>query len=249
VLFEKLKQHEQRQHDYLSGIGHQLLTLLASLVGNLDDLHSGLLRDTVEIDDSLKWIVGQAKQCMRMVRNLSYMDKILRQEPFATSEVPMAKICIETKIDFQHLLDDKHLRLNINDRSLDTHLTVHGHIDLLRQVVVNLVDNAIKYSRKQSTIAIHGATWPRGRLLEISNQGLPIPSELRARVFERGFRTDRARTWVPQGTGLGLWLARLILEAHDATITCDEVTERGRRRTRFRVLFPHPEPHRGRRPR
>lgn len=161
----------------------------------------------------------------------------------------MAKICIETKLDFEHQLDEKQLHLEIDDRSLDKHLAVVGHADLLRQAVVNLVDNAIKYSGPRSRIEIRAATWPRGRVLEISNAGLRIPTEVREKIFERGFRTKGARALVPHGTGLGLWLVYKILEAHGASITCDEVEERGRKRTVFRLTFPHPEPVRSRRAR
>ncbi len=249
VLSQKFREREQRQHDYLSSLGHQLITPLGSLVGNLDDLRSGLLSDKAEIDDSLRWVTGQAKQCMRMVRNLSYLDKILRREPFVKREVSLAKICVETKIDFLHLLDEKRMRLVVDDRSLDSHLPVRGHADLLRQVMVNLVDNAIKYSRTKSTIEIRGMTWRHGRILEISNEGLPIPPDVREKIFERDFRTNLARATVPHGTGLGLWLVRRILEAHDATIACDQVEEDGRKRTYFRLTFPHPVPPRGRRTR
>ncbi len=246
-LFEKLKEREQRQQDYVKSLGHQLITPLGSLVGNLDDLRSGLLKDKTDIDDSLRWVIGQTKQCMRMVRNLSYLDKILRQESFRKTDVSIARICIETKLDFQHLLDDKPMRLVIDGRSLDSHLRIRGHEDLLRQVVVNLVDNAIKYSRRFSKIAIHGATWPRGRVLEISSEGLPIPKEARKSIFERGFRTKEAKAVVPHGTGFGLWLVRRILEAHDATFLCDEVAVGGRKRIVFRITFSHPTPQRGRR--
>lgn len=249
VLLQKLRENEQRQLDFLSSLGHQLITPLSSLVGNLDDLRSGLMEDKSEIDDSLRWIIGQAKQCMRMVRNLSYLDKILHREPFLKTDMSMAKICVETKLDFMHLLEEKHMRLEIDTRSLDANLHVRGHADLLRQVIVNLVDNAIKYSRLKSTIEIHGMIWPRGRVLEISNEGLSIPREVRERIFERGFRTDRARALVPHGTGVGLWLVRRILEAHGARIVCDEIEKRGRKRICFRLTFPHPEPPRGRRAR
>ncbi len=246
-LFEKLKEREQRQHDYVKSLGHQLITPLGSLVGNLDDLRSGLLSDKSDVDDSLRWVIGQTKQCMRMVRNFSYLGKILRQEPFRKTEVSIAKLCIETKLDFQHLLDDKPMRMVIDSRSLDTHLQVSGHGDLLRQVMVNLVDNAIKYSRAHSKIEIRGMTWPRGRVLEVSSEGLPIPKDARESIFERGFRTERAKAVVPHGTGFGLWLVRRILESHDAKILCDEVVIKGRKRIVFRITFPHPAPRRGRR--
>lgn len=245
-LLLRLEDEAKFHLDYLSSIGHQIQTPLSSLVETLQNFEKGIVAQT-ELLSRLPWLIGQARVCSRLLRNLSYMDKILRGEPFEMGRVSLAKLAIETKLDFSHLLKAERLKLAIDDKSLDRHLQVWGQKELLRQVLVNLVDNAIKYSAKGSEIRIRGHQWPEGRVLEISNEGFSIPKEDRERIFQRGFRTRRARSMIPHGTGLGLWLVSKIVEAHEARIVCDEVMEKDEKRVVFRITFPHEKRPRGKR--
>jgi two-component system phosphate regulon sensor histidine kinase PhoR len=239
-LFAKLKENAEFHLDYMSSLGHQLLTPLSSLTGNLRNLERGHL-DERRIRERLPYIIGQARVCTRLVRNLSYMDKVLRGEPFHRETVSMARLAIETKLDFLHLLKENRLELHIDDASLNRNLPIHGHREMLRQVIVNLVDNAIKYSLPESTITIRGKYRRReGRVFEITSRGLPIPEQIREEIFKRGFRSNKAKMKVPHGTGLGLWLVRKIVEAHGATINCREIFENEQRYNLFRIIFPHP---------
>ena len=130
----------------------------------------------------------------------------------------------------------------VDDASIDRYIQIQGNREMLRQVFVNLVDNAIKYSLHKTAIVIRAQQWPQGAILEVSNQGLPIPEEVREKIFDRGFRTERAKRLIPHGTGLGLWLVRKILKAHEATIGCHVITEQGQTRNIFRITFPHKLP-------
>jgi PAS domain S-box-containing protein len=238
-LFTRLKKDAELQLDYLSSFSHQLQTPLGSLIETLRNFERGEISQKL-LQQRLPYVIGQAVVCTRLVRNLSYMDKILRGEPFKKERLSFVKLAIETKRDFFHLLDEKHLEIRINDESIERHIQVQGHREMLRQVLVNLVDNAIKYSLPNTTIIIRGRKWPEGNALEIGSQGLSLSAEERERIFERGFRTQTARAIVPHGTGLGLWLARKIVEAHGATIRCLEVLEDGKKRILFRIIFPNP---------
>jgi PAS domain S-box-containing protein len=237
-LFTKLVKDAELQLDYLSSLSHQLLTPLGSLIETLRNFERGEISQRL-LQQRLPYVIGQTVVCTRLVRNLSYMDKILRDEPFNKGRVSFAKLAIETKWEFLHLLEERHLEIRINDESIDRYVPAQGNQEMLRQVLVNLVDNAIKYSLPNTTIIIRGRKWPEGNALEISNQGLPLSAEERERIFERGFRTRGAQAAVPHGTGLGLWLVRKIVEAHGATIRCLEVLEDGKKRNLFRILFPN----------
>ncbi len=239
-LLNELTERQKRQQAYLSSLGHQLITPLASLVGNLEDLKSGLLDERDEIETTMTWVIGQTRQCMRMVQNLSYLDKILRRERLEKQGLSLARICIETRHDFLHQMEAKNLKVHVDGASINQHMeVVLGHPDLLRQVIINLVDNALKYSRPYSAIVISASSDSEGPKLEVSNEGLPVPKKLRKRIFDRGIRTNRARQWVPDGTGLGLWLVKLIVTAHGGSIVCDgERDGRGRRRNVFRLRLP-----------
>ncbi|HSS48568.1 MAG TPA: PAS domain S-box protein, partial [Thermoanaerobaculia bacterium] len=233
-LLARLKADAEFHLDYLTSLGHQLQTPLSSLVETLRNLEKG-----VKSTERLPYVIGQAIVCNRLVRNLSYMDKILRGEPFQKETVSLGKLVMETKYDFLHLLREKKMELVVDQASLERFLVIQGHREMLRQVLVNLVDNAIKYSFSESTIVVVGRKRSDGVALEISNAGFPISEEDRDKIFQRGFRTPRAQALIPYGTGFGLWLVRKIVEAHDATIRCHEVMEGGQKRVLFRIVFPN----------
>jgi PAS domain S-box-containing protein len=238
-LFTRLKQEAEFHLDYLTSLGHQLQTPLSSLIQTLRALEKGV-KSRRDVAERLPYVIGQAVVCTRLVRNLSYMDKILRGEPFERERVSLARLSIETKLDFIHLLREKKMDLIVDDASLDRLLRVQGHQEMLRQVTVNLVDNAIKYSFRETTIQIRARQWPDGPSFEIVSTGLPIPEAERDKIFQRGHRTRKAEALIPHGTGLGLWLVRKIVEAHGATIRFHEINEGGEKRNLFRICFPQP---------
>lgn len=104
------------------------------------------------------------------------------------------------------------------------------------------MDNAIKYSFHRTTIRIRAVPCNGGSRLEVINRGLPVPPNLRDKIFERRYRTDHARAAVPDGTGLGLWLVRKIVEAHNAAIICTGLMEDGEERVLFQITFPAADP-------
>lgn len=246
-LFQRLRANAQFHLNYEMSLAHQLLTPLTSLVENLRNIEQGVI-DGQAVLDRLPYVIGQTLVCMRLVRNLSFMDKILRGEDFRSELVPLFKLAVETKGDFEHLLEERNLRLRIrSDRTL-RRFKFWGHREMLRQVFVNLVDNGIKYSRSGTQILFRAREGSEGLTLEICNRGLRVPEHLRNKIFDRGYRSPQAMAVVPHGTGLGLWLVRKILEAHRCSIRCVEIMEGGRRYTAFRIVLPHSRPVRGRLP-
>ncbi len=237
-LLARLQEEAELQIDYIASIGHQIQAPLGSLLGTLDSMERGALTNA-QLREQLPTVLGQLRASSRLVRNLSYMDMVLRRDPIRFEQVRLRRLINESRQDVATALEAKQLRLEIQERGLRQHLeVVFGHPELLRQVVVNLIDNAIKYSLPHTTIHIRGKRWRAGRGLEITNRGLRISPADRRRIFKRGFRSPQARAVVPHGTGLGLWLVREILSLHRATIYCTEISDNGRERTAFRMVFP-----------
>lgn len=236
-LYKKLEENVRFQLLFMTSVSHQLRSPLGALVEQLINIQEGIA-DSSRFTQRLKYVIGQAKVCALLVANLTYMDKILRGESFEFKRVRLAKLATETKLHFEHLALDKNITIDVDSASLDRNLEVWGHPELLRQVFVNLVDNAIKYSIPGSYIRICGRDNMQGRFLQIVNRGLPIPRQDRDRIFERGFRTQEAEALIPAGTGLGLWLVRKICSAHSADIRCTVILEGGEEHTAFQVFFP-----------
>jgi len=216
-LLRRLKGEAAFNLDYVSSIGHQIQTPLSALVGVLENLERGIY-DARLLRERLFYVLGQARSCVRLVKNLSYMGQILRGGEFERELLSLGKLAIETKLDLQHLLGAKRLRLSIDDQSLDALAPFVGHAELLRQVFFNLFDNAIKYSLNGTAIEVRGKARDSRCFFEVVNDGLRVSSQDRRRVFERGFRSDEAKDLVPYGTGLGLWLVKQIVELHGGEV-------------------------------
>jgi PAS domain S-box-containing protein len=237
-LYSKLDENARFQLLFMTSLSHQLRSPLGALTGHLENFSKGIT-DASRFANHLKYCIGQARVCGHLVTNLTYMDRILRGEPFDFQRTNLTRLAIETKIDYESLADRSGIRLQIEDKEIDRLLPeVWGHDGLLRQVFINLFDNAIKYSTPNSTVWIRGIEGVGTKYLQISNEGFRIPRADRERIFGQGVRLPRAKAWISDGSGLGLWLVRKILDAHDAGIRCTEVYELGKDRTAFQISFP-----------
>ena len=236
-LYKKLEENADFQLLFMTSLSHQLRSPLSALAQHLLNFKERIV-DADRFSKGLEHAIGQTKVCGLLLANLTYMDKLLRDESFYFDRVPVAKLAIETKLNFRHFAAEKEIVLAVDGDSISEHLDVWGHRELLRQTLVNLVDNAIKYSAPGSRICIRGCQGPNGRYLQVSNRGISIPAKYRKDIFERGFRMPTAMALTPDGSGLGLWLVHKILEAHGASIRCTEVLEEGRERTAFQIFFP-----------
>jgi two-component system phosphate regulon sensor histidine kinase PhoR len=106
---------------------------------------------------------------------------------------------------------------------------------LLRQVLMNLISNAIKYTPSDGEIAIRMGQDSRNLRWSIRDSGIGIPQASIARLFEKFYRADNVHTVDTEGTGLGLYLVRLIVERFGGTVACESKEGRG---TTFTVTLP-----------
>ncbi|MBK8251805.1 MAG: GAF domain-containing sensor histidine kinase [Polyangiaceae bacterium] len=237
-LFEKLKNSAVFQQDYLMSLGHQLLTPLVALIHTLRNIEQRVAAGDLAAQ-RFSYALGQTRTCIDMVEGLSFLGRIFKQEPLVKKEVSFARIAILVKLDVKHLLPAKNLTIVVDDASLDQLGPLSADPHVIRQVFVNLIDNAIKYSNPGSAVRIPGKVVSTGALIEVVNQGIVIPPDEAEKIFERGHRTPKAKALVPHGTGLGLWLVRHMLELHGARIDCrSEPLTQGGSRNRFRIFFP-----------
>jgi two-component system phosphate regulon sensor histidine kinase PhoR len=219
-----LKLAEQMRADFVANAGHELKTPLATLVGFIETL-LGAARDDVAARDRFLGIMrGEAGRMARLVDDLLSLSRIELNEHVApTRRVEVAPLVEQVADVLQLRAAERGMRLELElPRELPP---VLGDEDELAQVFQNLIDNAIKYGRRDSEITINAgvgavgigerqsAAAPSVRIA-VTDRGEGIPSEHLPRLTERFYRVDTARSRELGGTGLGLAIVKHILNRH-----------------------------------
>lgn len=202
---------------FIADISHELKSPMFSAQGYVHTLLDGAIKDKAVRHKFLK----------KAARNLDYMD-VLIQDLLTLSQIESETIQMQpeqfdiiTLID--EVIDDRESKaekagIRLASRQINSPLTVYADYARIRQVLVNLVNNAINYSYESGTVLIEGKTVGKKVEISVIDQGVGIEEKYHERIFNRFFRIDKSRT-VKSSTGLGLAIVKHILERHNANIS------------------------------
>jgi two-component system phosphate regulon sensor histidine kinase PhoR len=216
---EVLQANEQFRKEFLMNLAHELRTPIFSVQGYVDTLLGGALEDE---EVNRKFLTNASKGIDRLVRLVDDLDEISKLE---SGKIPV----IQESFVIQDLIKDVYEELSLKAKERNVHMSfkkgterpifVTADKQKIKQVLVNLVENAIKYGNEQGTI-IAGCyeTDDKHVYIEISDDGPGIAEEHLPRIFERFYRADRSRSRTIGGTGLGLAIVKHIIEAHGQTV-------------------------------
>jgi two-component system phosphate regulon sensor histidine kinase PhoR len=216
---EALQNTEAYRKEFLQNLAHEFKTPIFAIQGYVDTLLNGAL-DNPEVNK--KFLENAARNVDRMVNLVSDLDEISKLE---SGEQPLNKqpFIIQDLIkDVYETLSIKTSAHNINSsikKGCELPIQVFADKEKIRQVILNLVENATKYGKQDGHIVASIYKIDEGHvLIEISDDGIGIAEEHLHRIFERFYRTDRGRSRNIGGTGLGLAICKHIIEAHDQVI-------------------------------
>jgi len=213
-----LRSLEDLRRDFVANVSHELRTPITSIKGFVETLLDGALHDPSDAVHFLGIIGRQADRMNNIIEDLLLLSGIegsveegIRLEPGSVRRVldEAAQICGPRAAE-------KKIAIEIE---CPPDLTAHMNEALLEQAVVNLLDNAIKYSEKGQPIRMRAAQLEREAVIEVIDRGCGIEAKAIPRLFERFFRVDKARSRKLGGTGLGLAIVKHIMQAHDGTVT------------------------------
>ena len=206
----------------MSNFVHQVVNPLNGVCGTLDNIIRGDVPPG-SVNQRIRASRSQIEYCIELIRNLAFLAEYQRDpEGYAKSHATEIAVIPQGLIDaaqfFQETARKKKMKIHLTDR--DTQFKVHAHRELLRQVFMNLFDNAVKYGHQSTDVTVncHIQRSSGDLMLEIINVSDPVPRELWEKIFDPGFRGENARQLVATGTGLGLYICRFILSAYKGTI-------------------------------
>ena len=232
VLFDitQSEQAEQRRREFTANVSHELKTPLQSISGYSELLMRGMARQE-DIHPFAQRIYGETQRLIQLVQDIINLSQLDEGSSYQWQQANLFAIAAEVTGSLEHFAEEKQVRLTLEGS--DTML--RGVPELLRGIVYNLTDNAIKYNHPGGSVTVTVSRQKDGAVLTVNDTGIGIPEGEQDRIFERFYRVDKSRSKEVGGTGLGLSIVKHAAFLHKAAI---DVTSQLGAGTTIQVRFP-----------
>lgn len=220
------KKVETIKKDFVANVSHELRTPLASIKGYAETLLDGGIEDKTNRLEFLRVIDRHATRMARLIDDLLILSRLeSHQMPIVSSTLDIRELVLSTSKGFEKQAADKGITLTADvPEGLPG---VSGDRDRLEQVVVNLLDNAIKYTPSGGRVNVTARPSGTDVVVEITDTGIGIPPDDISRIFERFYRVDKARSRELGGTGLGLAIVKHIIQGHNGRLNVQSTPGKG----------------------
>jgi two-component system OmpR family sensor kinase len=239
-LLDRLDRSFERQRRFMADASHELRTPVAILRGEAEVALARPERSPGEYRESLAVLRDESQRLTHIVEDLFTLARAdAGQHPLTCSDFYLEELVGDCLRRTRTLALAKHITL---DGDLSGEMPIHADEALLRRMLLNLLDNAIKYTSEGGAVSVSCRRVAEEYSLSIADTGAGIPGELQERIFERFFRADKARSRSEKdggGAGLGLSIARWIAEAHHGRL---ELTRSNSSGSVFTVFLPASAP-------
>ncbi len=216
----RLRRLEQVRRDFVANVSHELRTPLSSIRGFAETLREGAVDDKENRLDFLKTIEEQAIGLQKLVDDLLDLSAIESGHRLPKlAPLDLAPLLRDTLRRFAPLAGERGIALGAS--LPDVLPPALGDADQTRQVLANLVDNAVKYTEKGGSVDVSARVSGGGLTVEVKDTGVGIPEKDLPRVFERFYRVEKARTREAGGTGLGLAIVKHLVEAQGGRVSVE----------------------------
>lgn len=231
-----VEQAWKQQNQFIADASHELKTPLTVILANLQIL---LSHQDSTIKSQVKWVNNTKEEAARMKQLVEELLFLARSDAgtveasrTADAKFDYSDSVLNCVLLFESVAFEKKITLN---HSITPDLHLNGNESQIKQAVTILLDNACKYAGKHGTVSISLKQTSHHSVLTVANTGEPIPPSEQAHIFERFYRTDKSRVRKEGGYGLGLSIARTIIEHHKGKISVASSAAEG---TVFTVVLP-----------
>ncbi|MBD8068943.1 two-component system histidine kinase PnpS [Bacillus sp. PS06] len=229
----ELKKLEQMRKDFVANVSHELKTPITSIKGFSETLLDGALEDRETLESFLSIILKESERLKTLIEDLLELSKV-EQLGFKLNlgHVNMKELIEDAFIMLKGKAEEKEIRLDL----IYTHdqMYVLGDMYRLKQIFINLINNAIAYTPAGGKIKVDLRNNEETVDVYVTDTGVGIAQEELSRIFERFYRVDKARTRNSGGTGLGLAIVKHLVEAHHGEITVKSTQGEG---TTFKITL------------
>lgn len=225
---------EQIRTEFVSNVTHELKTPLTSIRGFVETLKNGAIEDTSVAVKFLDIIDIEAERLYTLINDILQLSEIeAMQKDEGIIEMDLRQIIDEVVLILKSSADKKNITLEVS--STPSQIQVIANRNRIKQMLINLIDNAIKYNVENGKVDIKVEKHNGNTIISIKDTGIGIPKIHHSRIFERFYRVDKGRSRNMGGTGLGLSIVKHIVNLYSGDINI--ISEPGKG-TEFVVKLP-----------
>jgi two-component system phosphate regulon sensor histidine kinase PhoR len=231
---DNLKRMDRMRTDFVANVSHELKTPLTLIKGYVETLEDRAIDDKEKARKFISIIKEHAERLGNIIDDLLSLSELeLSKDCIEKTDFDLKNLIDEVALGFGHALDTKKQSLGIDVQG--DGFRIKADRDRIEQLFVNLIDNAVKYTKETGRILVSLAEQRDTITVTVEDNGIGIPAEHLDRVFERFYRVDKARSRQLGGTGLGLGIAKHIVLAHNGRINMESQVNKG---TKVSVTLP-----------
>ncbi|MDZ8056455.1 MAG: ATP-binding protein [Aulosira sp. ZfuVER01] len=229
-MSERLASLDQERRVFLANVSHELRTPISNVQVTVDALKGGAVEEPELRDRFFQTIENETKRLSRLIHDLLDLGRLeAGVTQLEQQNIPLSGLINRAVNAMEPRMQSVKISLQVN---VD-HLIIQGDPERLLQAILNLLDNAIKHSPANSQVLISGYSKGKQAIIQIQDQGKGINESDLPRIFEQFYTTDPARKG--KGNGLGLAIAKRIIEAHQGSITATSLPNQG---ATFTICLP-----------
>jgi len=232
-MLGRLRDSVQGSRRFLADASHELRTPLTVIKGELQELSADAHLMSAELHERVGSVLEEVARLEHLVSGLLALSRLDAGEALREpADVDLAVLTMSTAEQMRLMAEDRGIAIDLSGLG---RAMVRGDQARLKQIIVNLLDNAIKFTQPGGTVTLRTAEDETGGVLEVLDTGIGIPACAIPQVFDRFFRVEEGRSREDGGAGLGLSIVRSICSMHGADIELQSELDRG---SCFRIRFP-----------
>lgn len=223
----RLKKLENIRRDFVANVSHEIKTPITAIKGFVETLRDGEVKDEKDRERFLGIVSNHVNRLEAIINDLLKLSRIEKESETDGIKFTVENIinALDTSIQIcRPNAKEKNIKISLD---CDEKISAKINSPLLEQAIVNLLDNAVKYSENDKEVKISGYAKENDIVIEVADEGRGIEKEHLPRLFERFYRVDKARSRKLGGTGLGLAIVKHIIQAHGGTVNVESTPGKG----------------------
>ena len=214
TMLDEIQYSVEKQNQFVSDASHELRTPISVIQGYANLLSRWGKDDKEVLEESINAIKDESESMKKLIESLLFLAKGDRNKQIIEKEDFKLKELIDEVVKESIMIDDKHNVVNTNNEDV----VVYGGRNLIKEALRIFVDNSMKYTQEEGTIKINTFKSNKGVYILIEDNGIGISKEDLPNIFNRFYRSDKSRNKHSGGIGLGLSIAKYIIDVHNGNI-------------------------------